>query len=64
MAAPSNRPDRVLIKGLGLHLEGEGKPAFVVAICGTGVIVLGLVLATLGGGATLAHLVGHYLIPH
>jgi hypothetical protein len=51
--------DRVLIKGLGLHFEGEGRPAVVVAFCGAGILVLGLVLTALAGPAAVARLVVH-----
>jgi hypothetical protein len=55
----SRKPDRVLIKGLGLHFEGEGRPAFAVAICGAGILALGFVVTGLAGPAAVARLIAH-----
>jgi hypothetical protein len=47
--------DRVVLKGFGLHFEGEGRPAVTLTYCATGLLHLLMVVicvapATIGRG--------------
>lgn len=60
MSSP-RKVDRVLIKGLGLHFEGEGRPALLVALCGAGIIALVLLVAGLAGRIAVTGSITHAL---
>jgi hypothetical protein len=36
--------DRVVLKGFGLHFEGEGRPALTLTYCATGLLLLLMVV--------------------
>jgi len=59
-----HKTDRVLIKGLGLHFEGEGRPALVVAFCGAGIIALGFLITGFAGPAGFVRLVARVFGHH
>jgi hypothetical protein len=42
------RRDRVILKGFGLHFEGEGRPALTLAYCGTGLLLVVILLLCIG----------------
>ncbi len=59
--AASASGDRVVIKGLGLYFEGQGRPATLIAICGTAILTLAICVALLAGPATVVGMLSHWL---